>query len=812
MAFKRRNIQKDSEERSLREKKKQREEELKALESFKKDLDQFKADERKETERRKKLLRQNMAENINLNKLKVKQRKEEDEEERAALHIISEAKKTISMIKRKKELEFQAAKINWRSMMTSLVSPQLPTTDYIEEEKKIEKVQKEKEEQYKYSLMKRKEYEQKLIEERKKQHEEFLKSEEKKKVEKSEVNKKAVKQRSVVQELDKQFTDKIKYEKRKTLEDYREAWQQQINENKSTNEYEKQIENSILMKEIKKSDEGKQQFLHYAENLLKECEEKERPVHPLKKYLNEYGLLYSAEEWKAVTEKLGEKKRNQTEVTERREDLMARKALSDGMRKTWTDTMEYREKRRKERLAKEAKAADDAREKMRKELEVETATTRRELMEKFDEKLFLNADGPKSLHSAYRCAEAVRQRSIQLQFAKHVKDVEADHQRAYDESKIQDAEKFKKEEEEKQKIKYEKEKKCKEEMWKTYKDNEERKAREAEEKKKRDHEDLENMKKEIEQIKANEKAETERKQRIARENVAENKKMFEHNMKIRREEELEEATATQYVLEMKRKIAAVRKQKEIEAQAERLARRDRNIAVAMVETADKEKEEEERRKRAQEEKEQKYQKEELSKKEHQKRLADEIKKQQEEYVENESKKKREEHEKRKWEIMQLHKKIEINEEFEEEAKRNKYTKTADFKDIWSKQMEENRAKIETERMIERNMAANVAKSVEEFDARFFTYANKLIEESNARGRPTLPLEKLVQDYKFTTGKLKAPRPVGKEGWEEDSEEENTNVPSQIFNEMDNAEVEGGGKPTKTFEYAPDGIRANGLQK
>lgn len=156
-------------------------------------------------------------------------------------------------------------------------------------------------------------------------------------------------------------------------------------------------------------------------------------------------LVLTEKEWKDLNERKDWIKNEEEKKEKLRQDKLWYKYESRNMVKNWRNTLEdtrvKKLKQRQERLDKEAKERDLK----FLQIEKENAEERRKYLERCKRLLCYEKDSTKTLNSALRFAEVLREREAQKRFERKLKDMEDQREAEYAAKVKKDAEDWAKE-------------------------------------------------------------------------------------------------------------------------------------------------------------------------------------------------------------------------------------------------------------------------------------------------------------------------------------------------------------------------------
>ncbi|KAJ8669984.1 hypothetical protein QAD02_001243 [Eretmocerus hayati] len=437
--------------------------------------------------------------------------------------------------------------------------------------------------------------------------------------------------------------------------------------------------------------------------------------------------------------------------------LAARKKASHEMTKTWTDTAQNIEKRRREEILSRRKVEEAARLEFAKEMQAKKAVERAEIVKQAKELLLYKRPACRLINRSLLVSEVLRELEQQIKFKDSIKDAHKKIDDDWVKHVLEDIQKFRREEAIRLEAKTDKTRKHKKEMEKQI----QKRKKELEEMKefirKAELEEMENMSKEIQEIKENELKEALRKKEELNKmfvEAIEEKKVFE--AKLRQEEEFQQKTLKIYN-EMKREMDKTAKEK-LKLAREKRRRVADQLAKRIGKKLEKDrqknsKEEEERGDEAAKKIEEQRKAEELrvleEKKQKKEKARIEMERQMKIDEEQREKRKKEEQELNLWETLQRYKRDEFNKQWNLEQLQKEKEKKIEYGRILQKQMEENEARKQ-KILAEEDDSKLVKEMVDKANERILTYGEKVLNES--RGvRPLYPIIKTIEQFKKEAG-------------------------------------------------------------
>ncbi|XP_076261669.1 uncharacterized protein LOC143197051 [Rhynchophorus ferrugineus] len=456
-----------------------------------------------------------------------------------------------------------------------------------------------------------------------------------------------------------------------------------------------------------------------------------------------HALHITQSAWNDIGKHLDRKKIKQ-EAAER--DAAVKKYLDEGsknMTKAWENSLEnVRRRKEEERLQLIEQKKDDRMQKFM-ELRKEQEEIRKQYRDKVKKQIFMTTGYARALTSALVTSEVIYEREKQVELQQKIKQHEIEEDRKYDEiilaraleekeEKIREKEKQK----EKQKVYGDNLKKIikeKEDLEKTLKVN--RIAKEA----------IDNIEavREMEKLK---KLQQEEKMREQKERYDEKEKVLKH-LDQRRQQELKEEKELDEVTDIyqkaKHRIDCMRKDREKELRDIVVKRRDKIASMVVAENQNKTEVEEKVLKKAIAEKEAIELEKIKAKAEHQEKMKQERLQNIREVQEREEIRKRKEYELKKWELLNRFKTDEHTQKYEQEKRKKHWNAILQYRNVLLDQMEENRIEKLREEEIE---SSYFKASVEDEDAKFFEYANEVMELAKKKKRSIIPIERVIERY------------------------------------------------------------------
>ncbi|BES94524.1 coiled-coil domain containing 173 [Nesidiocoris tenuis] len=474
-------------------------------------------------------------------------------------------------------------------------------------------------------------------------------------------------------------------------------------------------------------------------------------------------VIYTRREWDTILGHLTEREKEVQQAEALAKERDERLQQSKQMAATWDNTLvNLRRKRialRQEKLENASKARHErylyfkAEDEKRKEI----------IRAKAREIFFEMRDSTKTLRSAEKLSEVLRENEKQAEFNKKLKQKEKEEVMIEAEKIWADAEEWKREQEalkgEHSKIREERKQKAIEELEKYRKEKEEKLRAQKEEEIKC----LSEMKKEIQQVAENEELEVYRRLKYRADylrEVMENREMTQRKRLAALEEEKEEDLAIRIVNEGKAKLAQMRKEKEREIFLESIKKRERVASLVAAEAKNKKDLEDSILKKAAAEKEKLFKREEEKRKEHAEKLRQERIETHQKYLEEEKRKKMAELELMKWAVLQRFKNIETTASVRETVEKIRHQRYVECRERNAKLIEEHNAKVAKEKQADLDAVRRAAAIWALHDKEFLDIAVKVREECIAAGRPSYPLDVAIADFKKRNGLLKECRGVG----------------------------------------------------
>ncbi|XP_054268773.1 cilia- and flagella- associated protein 210-like [Macrosteles quadrilineatus] len=468
-------------------------------------------------------------------------------------------------------------------------------------------------------------------------------------------------------------------------------------------------------------------------------------------------LLVSKQEWDKFGDHLVRKHRIAEEKEREKEDLENRKMASKEMAKTWDNTIINIRKRRIEKHRNQIAQLEKDRRRRFLEMRKEEEDNKKRVIEEARRLLRQEKDNAKSLISALRFSEVLREREEQIKFEKKLQNIENEREKEYAAKLKSDAEEYKLELQNEKEQKYKKmaelNKEVRKEMAEFIKRKEELQQSEIE------LEIQDNMRvlEEIKEIEENEKKEKERKKQIIIADILENRKMiaeFEAQCKLEREEE---EAAIHIHAETKKRIAKIKKEKEKDEAKANQMRREKISAAVAAKAADKETEENRIIQKAVAEREAREKELIEKKKIYQQQLVDELNEERKHQLVFEEEKKYQEKELLKLSMMQRLKNDEVNAEFTQQMRKDKKDKFKSNRNTWDKQCEEIKAVRAAERAEDVDAVARAVECWNLDDKHFLEYAENVLEESKSKNRLLLPMQRYIEKFKKEVGITRFPK-------------------------------------------------------
>uniref|UniRef100_A0A1B6M949 Trichohyalin-plectin-homology domain-containing protein n=1 Tax=Graphocephala atropunctata TaxID=36148 RepID=A0A1B6M949_9HEMI len=287
-------------------------------------------------------------------------------------------------------------------------------------------------------------------------------------------------------------------------------------------------------------------------------------------------LLVSKNEWCKFGEHLVRDQRVLEAVDREREEVENRKLQSKEMAKTWDNTILNIRRRRIENRRQQIAQLEKDRRKRFLEMRQEEADSKKRIIEEAQQILRRDKDNSKSLISALKFSEVLREREEQIKFEKKLQEIENERERAYAEKLKADAENYKLELEQEKEKEINKKRKFNKEVRKEMAELVKRTQDEEMMEKELEAQDNIRIMEEIKTVLESEKQEKERKRQLVMNDVVENRRLIaEYEAQCKREQEEEEA-AIHIHAATKKRIAKIKKQKEREEAIENQIRREKN--------------------------------------------------------------------------------------------------------------------------------------------------------------------------------------------------------------------------------------------
>ncbi|CAG9767453.1 unnamed protein product [Ceutorhynchus assimilis] len=432
------------------------------------------------------------------------------------------------------------------------------------------------------------------------------------------------------------------------------------------------------------------------------------------------------------------------EVVDR--EAAVKKYLKDGSRnmtESWPNSLENVRKRKEKERLELIEQRKEERERRFFQLRKEQEEIRKAYMEKVKKQIYMTTGHARDLTSALLTSEVLFERQKQQEFQEKIKIHEIEEEKIYAETqkKLAEEEAVAKEEK-KQKI-LEKEKKHFEELKIIVAEKNTAKKAAKEEKIKK--EALDN----IEAVKEEEIF----KKIILEDKLQRKKQLFEERKTYLREQKEREAQTLkeqkeldeviQIYTDTKHNIDCMRKAREKELRDNAVKLREKIAAMVMAEEMDKSAAEELILKKAIKEKEAAEIEKNKAKQEYDKKMKEEIIKNREEVLAREEERKQKENEIKKWELLNRFKTDQYMKIYEDQKKRKLWHDIIKYRQELCEQIEENKIQAITEKMIDDALSRT---SVKGDDAKFFKYANEVLEMAKRKKRNTKPIERVITKY------------------------------------------------------------------
>uniref|UniRef100_A0A1B6JY75 Trichohyalin-plectin-homology domain-containing protein n=1 Tax=Homalodisca liturata TaxID=320908 RepID=A0A1B6JY75_9HEMI len=468
-------------------------------------------------------------------------------------------------------------------------------------------------------------------------------------------------------------------------------------------------------------------------------------------------LLVSKQEWCKFADHLVRDQRVLEAAEKEREELENRKLQSKEMAKTWDNTIINIRRRRIENRRFQIAQLEKDRRKRFLEMRQEEADNKKRIIDEAQQILRRDKDNSKSLISALKYSEVLRERGEQIKFEKKLQEIENEREREYAEKLKADVENYKLELAQEKEKEISKKKKLNEEVRKEMAELVKRKH--DEEVMERELEAQDNIKimEEIKTVQENERKEKERKRQLVMKDVIENRRLIaEFEAQCKQEQEEEEA-AIHIHANTKKRIAKIKKEKEREEAIENQIRREKISQTVAAKAADRDAEENRIIQKALAEREARENELLEKKKAYKEQLVRELKKERLHQLKLEEEEKQRQKELMKFSIMQRLKNSEVNAEFTDKMQEKKRENMVINRKIWDEQCKE----IEALRVAERAEDIDaVARAVECWnleDKIFLEYAETVLEESRKKSRPLLPMLKYIEKFKKEVGLTARPK-------------------------------------------------------
>ncbi|RZF37014.1 hypothetical protein LSTR_LSTR004702 [Laodelphax striatellus] len=467
-------------------------------------------------------------------------------------------------------------------------------------------------------------------------------------------------------------------------------------------------------------------------------------------------LVMTDKEWSCLLSKqLSDSQKNMDMAERKRFEEESRKKLSKEMANTWDNTVINLRKRRLElRRERAAKLEADRRQRYlqtRKEEVDESLKIREEAKERIRK----GQDNYRNLISSVRFAEVLKQREEQMKFNKSLREIEDQKEFEYAESVRKDVKEFL-DEQCKQKMCLEEEKRrLFAESQQQFDQSFAQREQYIKKKLEQEREDNIHIHRETLQEEENARIEAEKKRQHVMNDVIENRKMIEEQAKIKRLEEEEEDNAIRIHAATKKRIARLRKNKELEMH-EKAQERRKNISDQLhSEAAEIEERENRILMRAIADREAREEKIQAKKKEYKEILLQEVKEAHQNHLKQKEEKYKKEEEESKWNMIQRFKQQEELEKFNKETQLEKIRKMQLNKCTWDVQCAENIAAA-IERYQDVSAVQRAADWWKDEDKHFLDYSEELLKQSRESGRPLLPILRVIEAYKKENNLCKPP--------------------------------------------------------
>ncbi|CAH0776067.1 unnamed protein product, partial [Bemisia tabaci] len=458
-------------------------------------------------------------------------------------------------------------------------------------------------------------------------------------------------------------------------------------------------------------------------------------------------LILDQSEWQQLEKPIadGEERRRRIQREEENKRVQAeeRKKMLANYKLLISGLGRIRDEKQKQLLEKQEKEKEERYKRIREEEEL----LKKIAVEKARQLAKLEKDEMKTLTSALRFAEVLRERQAQMEFDRTVKARE-------EKKKKEEAEKRRKEAED---YKLELAKKKIEMKEKAERENEAIKQRFKEYQQMRKEEDERRLAEELDEIHL---IQTELKQKQEEENARaaerkkaliaccdENRKMMENRINMTEEDENAKEAAVLEQARTKQERAREWRQLEIKKVQDKVAIAERMYEMAATAQTSRDEfneEEEERIRTAKLIKE--LQKEE-ERRGHRKKLADEKKQMFADYLKETEWKREMERARLKEEMMERRLKEISNARIDNETRKDTFEKAKLCRENWDEQCVENMNLRMMEKKLDKRAVDRSVHMWKMSDEEYFKYAREVVEDSQKWNRPLLPILKSIEDYK-----------------------------------------------------------------
>ncbi|XP_039300751.1 coiled-coil domain-containing protein 173 [Nilaparvata lugens] len=481
-----------------------------------------------------------------------------------------------------------------------------------------------------------------------------------------------------------------------------------------------------------------------------------RPLQDSRNKQKVRALVMTNQEWSSLLNKQMSDSQKNMDITERKRfEDESRKKLSKEMANTWDNTVINLRRRRLElRRERAAKLEADRRQRYL-QTRKEEADENKKITEEAKERIRKGQDNYRNMISSVRFSEVLKEREEQVKFNKTLKEIEDQKEFEYVQTVRKDVKEYQ-DEQCKQKMCLEEEKRRLFSEFQQQLEHFFEKRNETIQKKiEQEREDNIHIHRETLQEEENARIEAEKKRQHIMNDVIENRRMIEEQAKIKRLEEEEEDNAIRIHAATKKRIARMRKEKEVELHEKAQERRNKITAQLHSEAAEIEAKENKILLRAMADRDAREEALLAKKKEYKEVLLQEVKEAHQNHMKLKEEKLRREEEESKWNMIQRFKQQEEFEKFNKDTQLERVRKMQLNKCTWDIQCAENIAAA-----IERNQDVKAVERAAEWwkdeDKHFLEYAQQLLKESRERGRPLLPILRVIEAYKKDNNLCKLP--------------------------------------------------------